>query len=342
MKIGIFSDLHLHNFRQFSGADGRRRLHDGLVALENYFREFVRTRCDRVIFCGDLFHSRKDIDVDVLMSTINTFKKIIDADGFRRSKLKPERVYFLRGNHDTYDNHCSASLLKLMHEFGFTVIDSPAIKHAGAVSLVFVPWMPIQQQVQYLDRIRTVYKHRMRTLSYLFIHCLPAGASTPAGFRFKNGVDFSKYDKYFTKIYCGDVHKRQSFGKVQIVGSAMHHTFADVGEEKGFDVLDTNDSTQDKFIVMNNWFPNFKFATDDDALNTYDYFQCASPDGNDPPIKSDNIEVVPYSADNGAVDVPEIVMGASKEEIITNYVLQNKCAGVSADALIRVGLDLLE
>ena len=69
MKYLIFSDLHAHNYREFSEIDPtgvNSRLLDCVEVLGEIQKYANSQGIEKVIFCGDLFHLKNNIDSRVI------------------------------------------------------------------------------------------------------------------------------------------------------------------------------------------------------------------------------------------------------------------------------------
>lgn len=340
MKLGFFTDLHVHKFKPFSGHSEDRRLHDSLNVLKRCFKVFIKHDCDYIIFLGDLLHTRKYIDKEEFNLLLDTLKEIFAWSRFRNSKLSPEKLLFLVGNHDWYNNTCTVHSLRFLTELGVKVCDVPTWTkddYGQGNNIIAIPSMPIKQQEKFL---RSVPDKKGKHLALLFIHTQPAGSQTPAGFVFKDGLDLHKYKNKFDFAFVGDPHKHQRLGKVFVVGAPMHHSFADVGERRGVLIFNTK-ICKTKFICINKYFPNFKIVRDASKIKPDNYYRLIIDDESEEIDYPDNVEPV-YSMDEAVIDrsMDVLDVGISAEEAVQQYA-KIHADDLSVERLIKVGLELL-
>lgn len=92
-RIGIFSDLHLHNFKQFSKPVGKglnSRAVETLKILDQVVGVAESLELEAVLFCGDMFESRGYISVALLKEAKDRIRSI--------ARICP--VIMIAGNHD--------------------------------------------------------------------------------------------------------------------------------------------------------------------------------------------------------------------------------------------------
>jgi len=115
MKIGIFSDLHGHNFREFSYIrdDGiNSRLYHQKEVMESINEYAQSIPLNAILFGGDLTHLKNNVDsqvVKVLMDSLERMARIC-------------RVYLLPGNHDYRLWGSEPALLDVAKSLGENII----------------------------------------------------------------------------------------------------------------------------------------------------------------------------------------------------------------------------
>lgn len=250
MKLGLFSDLHLHKHNQFAGPDGKQRLRDGLKVLNKIVEIFLREDVDAVMFLGDLFHIRRSIDVEVFNAADDAFI------GFSRIPYK----IALSGNHDLYGRTGGISALEFLEHHGFTVVTTPMQEVIDRNGFAFIPWM---EKKDTEEAIRNFGKVRSPKNRYLFLHCSPKGAVTQTGYTLEDGVDLSSLSKSFTRIFCGDIHRPgEMLENIQILGSPMHLDFGDVGSRRGCYTFETGSDSLE-FHPLSPYYPSFHVLRSD-------------------------------------------------------------------------------
>ena len=89
--------------------------------------------------------------------------------------------------------------------------------------------------------------------NYLVIHQTPLGISNPHITPDVNIEDLTP----FTRIFCGHIHKKETIGKLQVLGSPLHRDLGDIGDEKGIWLFDTE--TDVPFFQTLD-FPTFSYS----------------------------------------------------------------------------------
>lgn len=229
MKIAIFSDLHIHNYKRFD-VNGSRLL-NCLSALSSIFWYCHNTGIRHIVFGGDLFDQKKALPTEVINATAKAFSLLF-------SQHPDIEFYAISGNHDhatknLYDNPCEHSLTWLSYMFpnNFTVIDNGAYR----LPEVTIYGIPYYQTKEDFDKALQRAKGQL-----LFIH------QTPYGIKNKfihTDVDPSDF-MHFKHVFCGHIHQHEKLlDNFTVIGSPLHRDFGDVGEDNGFLVYDTQTNT---------------------------------------------------------------------------------------------------
>jgi DNA repair exonuclease SbcCD nuclease subunit len=333
MRIGVFSDIHLHKYAPFCGSNGKRRLEDGLRVLEHTIRTFVKKRCSALVFAGDLFHTRRSVDIEVFNRTRQLLASL-PLDKF-------ERKFAISGNHDWYDNECTTSSLQFMEEFGFTVATDWMVSNFGALhQLVLLPWLPKEKLVHFLDNVGPRPAKRRRLL---FVHTIPYGSSTGGGHTFKSGIDLKKYSSQFDYIVCGDIHMRQQLApNILLCGAPMHHNFGDAGQLRGVHILDTTNGKMTlEFESMNGVCPEFVRIENANPKSIYpDHYYQVTTNKPEDFAGFDNVELV-IVKDKKKSRMKKVQVSTSPGEAVERYV-KKFGAGLDGDKLIKIGKKAVE
>jgi DNA repair exonuclease SbcCD nuclease subunit len=218
----VLSDIHLHNWSQFSHplANGRNnRLQHILDAIEQAATDLLKRGGNDLVITGDLFHTRGNVKPSVLNPTLDLFADLI-ARGIN--------VYGIPGNHDL-EGINSDTLGNAMHSLSmlsnFTCYTVPTETVSGHL---FIPWYEDSQKILKLANERSKLNPKLT----LFAH---VGLSGVIPANLGNTLNPADFDESFKYVFCGHFHNHVSFdARVFSVGALTHQTWSDVGSKAGY------------------------------------------------------------------------------------------------------------
>lgn len=239
MKVLLFSDLHAHPFKSYSevlSTGVNSRLQDAIDALDRIATTVAEQKIPLVIFGGDLFHVKPNIN-------IQTFNLIWDA--FSRIVATGTQLVLLVGNHDqlTQDGEMHSA-----HAFASiaTVIDEPdyLCKRVGdeLVHFFFIPHnydadvLRAQLKMTFEELGAPIEPHAL--IGHFGITGMEVGANFILNDENLLTLGELQPDKW-TRVFLGHYHKVQSVGNVQYLGALLQHNWGDVGQKRGFWIWDT-------------------------------------------------------------------------------------------------------
>lgn len=211
--------------------------------------EFLKRKVTHVIFLGDLFHNRNEINVKSLSLGQRLVKEL----------SKFFFVILIAGNHDLYyKNTLDISSLNIFEGFdNLKVISEPTEIEVNGEPVLLVPWIiDIDKTVKALKAHGQKYK-------WIFGHFeFKGGQLTQAHRNISHGYlldDITQFLQSDGKIISGHFHLKRWMGKkVLYAGSALQLTWADADEEKSIYVIDPkneleqiNNEVTSKFIKIN-------------------------------------------------------------------------------------------
>jgi DNA repair exonuclease SbcCD nuclease subunit len=230
-KVAIFSDLHLGIYGNSTDwHDIALKWADWIVA------DLKKKKIKDIFFLGDFFHNRSEISVQ----TVHVASLIIE-------KLKDFNILMIIGNHDSYyKNRSDVHSLGLLKGHGnLTIIDKPLTFEAYEKSFAFIPWEGdiSNVSVDYLFGHFEIESFKMNNFK-VCDHGL-----SPAQLVSNNGMVFS-----------GHFHNRHSKkykeGSIHYVGNTFPMDFSDVGNDRGYHILDVESGDLEFFV--NPVSPKFK------------------------------------------------------------------------------------
>jgi len=329
MRLGIITDIHFHKYSSFSGIDGRRRLEDGLKVFKYSIQYFAEKRCNAVAFLGDLWHARGVLDIDAFNSFIDLLPTLPLSDF--------EKVLWLVGNHDWYDNMMSTSALNMLRYMGANqyVVDKPVRMKLGKSLIAAIPWMPADEIALWMNKHPKRNRHTI-----LLLHTTPYGSLTATGHKMKSGVNFEQIRRCSDIAFCGDIHKRQIREGLVVCGTPMQHNFGDEGQERGIHIYD-DESREVEFHDLRGISPEFIVLTEPSRaeLSSKNYYRVFTrePERYD---GLDNVETVLIKSkvkSSGKLNISPVT---TPTKAISRYA-KSKADGLDIDKLVHIGMDAL-
>jgi DNA repair exonuclease SbcCD nuclease subunit len=244
-----FSDLHIRLFKD-------HELYRSI--LTKALDEWKTLTPDRIVFTGDLVHSKNQMTpelIDMVAWTLTECSKIC-------------KTVLIIGNHDFLENNTSRldALSPIIDS-----LNNPEIvyyKNRGVYEDENIDWVVyslmdhnIPPDIEKSDRVKIG-----------LFHGPVVGLSTDIGYKFEDGFDSSKFNGC-DLVLCGDIHKRQVFDipgkkKAYMVGSTIQQNFGETLSKHGYGVYEV-EKDEYTFIDLPNPKPflAFKINSYDDLVN---------------------------------------------------------------------------
>ena len=238
-RLVHFSDLHI---RLFKDHDLYRSI------LQTAFKEWETLRPDRIVFTGDLVHSKNQMTPELVEFVAWVLSEC----------AKIAKTIVIIGNHDFLENN-NTRLDALT-----PIIDSlkndriTYLKNRGVYEDENVNWC-----------VYSLMEHNLppdiqksdKTNIGLF-HGPIQGLYTDIGYKFEDGFDVDKFSGC-DLVLCGDIHKRQVFDipgkkKAYMIGSTIQQNFGEKITKHGYGVYDVEQDVYD-FVDLPNPKPFLAF-----------------------------------------------------------------------------------
>lgn len=238
-RLVHFSDLHVKLFKD-------HQLYKSL--LEVALSEWKTISPDRIVFTGDLVHSKNQMTPELIEFVAWVLTEC----------AKIAKTIVIIGNHDFLENN-NERLDALS-----PIVDSlknPNIsyyKDRGVYSDENIDWVVysltshnIPPEIPMNDRKKIG-----------LFHGPVVGLTTDIGYKFEDGFDTFKF-KGCDLVLCGDIHKRQIFDipegkKAYMVGSTIQQNFGESVRKHGYGVYDVNNDEY-SFVDIPNPKPYLSF-----------------------------------------------------------------------------------
>ena len=221
MKIAIITDTH------FGARKGSKHLHDyfEMFYRDVFFPSLKEHQIDTVIHMGDIFDSRKAIDLQSL-----EWSKRVFLEPFKKYK-----VYLTIGNHDCYyknTNNVNSPELLLKDYPNIKVYTKAEELTIDKLKILLLPWINSEN---YEETENLIKKTKAKVaMGHLEVN----GFKATRGHMMENGMDSKVFDK-FEKVYSGHFHTRSNNGKIFYLGNPYEMFWNDVNDPRGFHIFDT-------------------------------------------------------------------------------------------------------
>lgn len=238
-----FTDFHAHLFKDYANVDSTfetDRFKAQLDTLHVIFNRALELNVP-VIFGGDLFHKRVNVDTRVFNAVFQVFAEYT---------LKGVNIIMVRGNHDSVSNSIrTASSLDPFNVFdNIVVATTPETLtyqiNNESVTLHMLPYgEEIEEMKTWLQNIDTTNQ-----VNILVGHIGVDGATVGTGSHSLGGSftlgDLRPTDMSF--VYLGHYHKRQDLADNVIYGgNTIQTSFSDEGQVKGYHILYLDTETKE-------------------------------------------------------------------------------------------------
>jgi DNA repair exonuclease SbcCD nuclease subunit len=248
-RLVHFSDLHVRLFKDHD-------LYRGI--LESALKEWKTLKPDRIVFTGDLVHSKNQMTPElvefvawILTECANIAKTVV-----------------IIGNHDFLESNN-------------TRLDAitPIVDSLKNDNIVYLKNRGVYPDENINWCVYSLMDHNIppeitksESTNIGLFHGPVQGLTTDVGYKFEDGFDVSKF-KGCDLVLCGDIHKRQVFDipggkKAYMVGSTIQQNFGEKLTKHGYGVYDVEKDQYD-FVDLPNHKPFLKFeiTSIDDLVN---------------------------------------------------------------------------
>ena len=225
MRVAIITDTH------YGARKGSKHLHDyfELFYKNTFFPSLEEHKIDTVVHMGDIFDSRKSID----LQSLEWSKRVVF------DPLKKYKVYAITGNHDCYyknTNDVNSPELLLKDYSNIKLYSKVSEIKLGKLKVLMLPWINSENYDESL-------KHIKKTTSKVVMgHLELNGFKATRGHMMEDGMDVKVFDK-FEKVYSGHFHTRSDDGKIFYLGNPYEMFWNDVNDPRGFTIFDTETLT---------------------------------------------------------------------------------------------------
>ncbi len=225
MRVAIITDTH------YGARKGSKHLHDyfELFYKNVFFPSLEEHKIDTVVHMGDIFDSRKSID----LQSLEWSKRVVF------NPLKKYKVYAITGNHDCYyknTNYVNSPELLLKDYSNITLYSKVDEIKLGRLKILMLPWINTEN---YDESCEMIKKSKAKiAMGHLELN----GFRATRGHMMETGMDVNIFNK-FEKVFSGHFHTRSEDGKIFYLGNPYEMFWNDVNDPRGFHIFDTETLT---------------------------------------------------------------------------------------------------
>ena len=210
MRVAIITDTH------FGARKGSKHLHDyfELFYRDVFFPSLEEHKIDTVIHMGDIFDSRKAID----LKSLEWSKRVVFEP------LKKYKVHAIIGNHDCYykdTNNVNSPELLLQNYPNIKLYSKATEIKVGKEKILMLPWINSEnfdETKQLIDKTKAKV-----AMGHLEVN----GFKATRGHLMETGMDVKIFNK-FDKVYSGHFHTRSDDGQIFYLGNPYEMFWNDV------------------------------------------------------------------------------------------------------------------
>ena len=238
-RLVHFSDLHVRLFKD-------HELYRSI--LQTAFKEWETLRPDRIVFTGDLVHSKNQMTPELVEFVAWVLSEC----------AKIAKTIVIIGNHDFLENNNTrldalTPIIDSLKNDRITYLKNRGVYEDENVNWCVYSLMEhnLPPDIQKSDKINIG-----------LFHGPIQGLYTDIGYKFEDGFDVDKFSGC-DLVLCGDIHKRQVFDipgkkKAYMIGSTIQQNFGEKITKHGYGVYDVEQDVYD-FVDLPNPKPFLAF-----------------------------------------------------------------------------------
>lgn len=250
-KVCILGDLHC------GARGGSPRFVDFFdkFFLDVLFPYLVKNNIDTILQTGDLFDTRKMLNVQSLYDAKRYLFNRLEAHGIT--------MYTILGNHDIYFkntvsvNSSSQVLGEYVDRGVLHIIEEPMEIKIKDSKFLLVPWICADNEAQVRESIL------QSDAKYLMGHFELKGFEMHEGQIAEEGQYIYGFENY-DLVFSGHYHHKSRKANIFYVGTCYEMDWKDYGDQKGFHILDT--STGDLEFIPNPYVIHQKIIYNEDSV----------------------------------------------------------------------------
>jgi DNA repair exonuclease SbcCD nuclease subunit len=226
--------------------------------LNDMFNQFKKIAPDRIVFTGDLVHSKNQMTPELIEFVAWTLTEC--------SKIA--KTVLIIGNHDFIENNMSrldalTPIIDSLENENIMYYKNRGVYQDDNIDWVVYSLMDhnIPPDIEKSDRIKIG-----------LFHGPVQGLTTDIGYTFETGTEVERFNGC-DLVLCGDIHKRQVFDipggkKAYMVGSTIQQNFGETMKKHGFGIYDVEQNKYEFVDLVNSKpFMSFSIKSFDDIVD---------------------------------------------------------------------------
>ena len=226
--------------------------------LNDMFNQFKKIAPDRIVFTGDLVHSKNQMTPELIEFVAWTLTEC--------SKIA--KTVLIIGNHDFIENNMSrldalTPIIDSLENENIVYYKNRGVYQDDNIDWVVYSLMDhnIPPDIEKSDRIKIG-----------LFHGPVQGLTTDIGYTFETGTEVERFNGC-DLVLCGDIHKRQVFDipggkKAYMVGSTIQQNFGETMKKHGFGIYDVEQNKYEFVDLVNSKpFMSFSIKSFDDIVD---------------------------------------------------------------------------
>jgi len=234
MRALIFSDLHDHNYQEFSTINEgvNSRLLEHLLCLDLIAEDALKLKADVICFGGDIFHLKNFVDSQVIKFTMKKMEEL--------SEIAP--IIICPGNHDYRGWGTDPILLEILSEFsGNIYLPTDKCHNEIVVAGWTIKIFPFTRDIDMLNGQLKEHARTHKTVALLHQDMI---GSMYGKFLVEKGLYPELLADKFSFSFVGHFHDQKAMSPtVWSIGSPLMLSFGEQEQTKGWLFLDTEEGT---------------------------------------------------------------------------------------------------
>lgn len=226
--------------------------------LNDMFNQFKQIAPDRIVFTGDLVHSKNQMTPELIEFVAWTLTEC--------SKIA--KTILIIGNHDFLENNMSR--LDALTPIIDSLENENIIyyKNRGAYQDQNIDWVVYSL----IDHNIPPDIEKSNRVKIGLFHGPVQGLTTDIGYTFETGTEVERFTGC-DLVLCGDIHKRQVFNipgnkKAYMIGSTIQQNFGETIKKHGFGIYDVEQNKYEFVDLVNSKpFLSFSIKSFEDIVN---------------------------------------------------------------------------